>query len=105
MRFTAIALSPLATLFAIRVKLDETATITPPSTGKQLVVKQAFTIIERGTIPQPLASHPSFDFPALWRGDQAGGENRGDFVVDSSGKLPMCEYLLPSTLPGMHMPK
>jgi hypothetical protein len=105
LRFTCLALSPLATLFAIRVKLEETATITPPSTGRPTVTKQSFTIIEQGTIPQPLSSQPQPDFPALWRGVQAGGSDRGNFVTDLIGRLPVCEYSLPSTLPGMHMPK
>jgi len=105
LRFTSLALSPLATLFAIRVRLEETATITPPSTGRTTVTKELFTIIEQGTIPQPLSSHPPADFPALWRGIQAGGSDHGDFVTDLIGKLPVCEFSLPSTLPGMHMPK
>jgi hypothetical protein len=104
-RFTCIALSPLATLFAIRVKLEETAIITPPPTGRSTTTKAAFTILEHGTIPQPLSSHPPIDFPALWRGEQAGGSDRGDFVTDPIGKLPICAYSLPSTLPGMYMPK
>ena len=107
LRFTCIALSPLATLFAIRVKLEETVTITPPSTGRPTVTKQSFTVVEQGIIPQPLSSHPQTDFPTLWRGVQAGGNDREDFLINTIGKLPACAYdqSLPSTLPGMHMPK
>lgn len=47
---------------------------------------------------------PAADFPALWRGTQAGGQDVGDFMADVSGKLPICDHLIPTTLPGMHMP-
>jgi hypothetical protein len=104
-RLTCLALSPLATLFAIRAKLIATTTITPPSTGKSTVTKESFDILEHGLIPQPLSAHPQTDSPALWRGIQAGGSDCGDFAADLSGKLPVCENLHPTTLPGMHMPK
>jgi hypothetical protein len=89
------------------VRLEETVTITPPSTGRPTITKQSFTVVEQGKIPQPLSSHPQTDFPTLWRGVQAGGSDRGDFMNDTIGKLPVCGYdqSLPSTLPGMYMPQ
>jgi len=52
-----------------------------------------------------MTSHPTTDAPALWRGTEAGGDDREDLSIDLSGRLPICEHSLPTTLPGMHMPK
>lgn len=103
-RVSCLALSPLATLLAIRINLVETITVTPPNTGRPTVTKRVFSIISHGQVPQHLLNPPDLSTPALWRGKQAGGEDRGDFVVDLLGKLPVCENSLPTTLPGMHMP-
>jgi hypothetical protein len=105
MRINCIALSPAATLFAIRVRIAATTITTPPSTGIPVTTRQSFVVLELGKIPFSASGHPPAEFPALWRGPAAGGNSWGDYKADGTGKLPACDQLRPSELPGMCMPE
>ncbi len=104
-RLTLPSLDPRVTIFYIRTILIQTHTIRSPRddlTVSPISSQRQLTVIEMGKRPPAQHEHPSKDIPALWRGVEAGGKDRGEdgFMVEKIGRLIPDALVRPSTLPG-----
>lgn len=98
------SLSPAATIFYFRVSLAQTHAISSPrddpNTTEPIVSTRNFLIAEQGRRPPPENPYPRRDWPALWRGVEAGGKDEGDLDLELRGRLPNDDQGRPSTVAG-----
>ena len=57
-------------------------------------------IHEQGRRPPGEHPFPKRDWPALWRGTDAGGKDAADLDLNVKGRLPSDDSGRPSTVPG-----
>lgn len=88
-RFTLTSPSPAVTIFAVRVSLLETETVTSPRDGRQKVNRYVLPMCKLGEIPSLDGSVPVKGSPALWTGVQAGGSDSGTWTGARHGHFPM----------------
>lgn len=89
------------TLFAFRYSLAQTVKIVSPSDpDRPHIATSNFPFVERGERPPRDAGNPGTIWPALWRGTEAGGVDKGGYKIEAKGQMPKDDVLRPSTLPG-----
>jgi hypothetical protein len=71
LRMSALALSPKATIFALRVRLFQTRTVTSPITSQSTTTTQNLVVLQHGEVPLPRHNHPGKESSAVWRGKEA----------------------------------
>jgi hypothetical protein len=71
-----------------------------PATTKPIETSRFFTAIDRGSKPPKGVVCPGLEYPAMWRGAEAGGEDVGEFVVEGNAVMPKDDRARPTTLPG-----
>ena len=102
------SISPLASVYCFRLSLVQTNSITSPrddpATTEPVESKRTFLIAEQGRRPPTDNPHPKKDWPALWRGIEAGGKDTQDLEIDVKGRLPNDDSGRPSTLTGVKTP-
>ncbi|KAL1405312.1 hypothetical protein Q8F55_008939 [Vanrija albida] len=106
------SLMPSTTVFAVRVLLAQTHSITSPRDpdAQKLTGTKHFVILEQGKRPPAGHLHPDKHYVALWRGqaaggkDKADGESGGEIKIDTKARLPNDNVSRPSTLPGVVTP-
>jgi hypothetical protein len=78
------SLMPSTTVFAVRVLLAQTHSITSPRDpdSQKLTGTKHFVILEQGKRPPAGHLHPDKHYIALWRGPGAGGKDK---VAGESG--------------------
>ncbi len=65
-----------------------------------LSTSKYFTTIERGKRPPKGVINPGVEYPAMYRGTEAGGEDVGEFMIEGHAVMPKDDRARPTTLPG-----
>lgn len=91
-------------MFAFKFSLQQDVVVRPPN-DKAKVIKHVdnFPFVYRGDKPKHVA--PGLEYPALWRGRDAGGSDAGEWKIETKGQLPTDDVLRPSSLPQLVAPK
>jgi hypothetical protein len=100
LRMSALALSPKATIFALRVRLFQTRTVTSPITSQSTTTTQNLVVLQHGEVPLPRHNHPGKESSAVWRGKEAGGKDTADYRWEGMGRVPTDFVARSTTLPG-----
>lgn len=112
-RFSLDSIPPTATVFTVRLALEQTHTIVSPrqtqGDAKKVITTRHFALHESGRRPPQGTHYPGKDYIAAWRGTEAGGKDKcgpegGKFVIDTNVRLPKDDIARPSTPPGVVTP-
>ena len=102
------SISPKATIFSVHLLLTQTTSILSPrddpASAQPVVTKRSFPLASEGKSLPGEYNYPSRNWPALWRGTEAGGTSTGDLTVHMRGKLPTDDRGRPSTMKGCVFP-
>ncbi|ORY31277.1 hypothetical protein BCR39DRAFT_527254 [Naematelia encephala] len=102
-KLTIAAIPPNVTIFCFRIQLAQTTTIVSPrdtaDEAKPVTHTRHFVVLQEGQRPPRGHMHPAGNWPALWKGKDAGGSDDDEFKVDAKGRLPDDDDGRPSTLP------
>lgn len=112
-RFSIDSIPPTATVFTVRLALEQTHTIVSPresgGEAKKVITTRHFALHESGRRPPQGTTYPGKDYIAAWRGPEAGGKevcgpDGGRFAIDTNVRLPKDDVARPSTPPGVVTP-
>lgn len=102
-RLTLPSLDPKTTIFSWRLLLKQTHQIRSPRDDpdtKPIIESRLFEIIEHGRTPPRDARNPGTEYPAFWRGTEAGGSSEGECKIEGNAFMPKDDRGRPTTLPG-----
>lgn len=112
-RFSLDSIPSTATLFTVRLALEQTHTIVSPrdagGEAKKVITTRHFGLHESGRRPPQGTIYPGKDYIAAWRGPAAGGKDvcgpdGGKFAIDTNVRLPKDDVARPTTPPGVVTP-
>lgn len=112
-RFSLDSIPSTATLFTVRLALEQTHTIVSPrdagGEAKKVITTRHFGLHESGRRPPQGTIYPGKDYIAAWRGPAAGGKDvcgpdGGKFSIDTNVRLPKDDVARPTTPPGVVTP-
>jgi len=95
-------LSPKTTIFYWSLHLSQTTHVRSPRdpTDTVPIVKtRSFSLFSKGSIPEG-CKNPPLSTAALWRGEEAGGKDKGAYSDEDYGFMPKDDQGRPSTVAG-----
>ena len=90
---------PSVTIYDVRINIIQSVTLSSPRdpVGLTVPLSRTFCIYKDGLRP---GNGAGADFPALWKGKQAGGADESDWTVETKARVPDDTEPRPTTLDG-----
>lgn len=95
----------MTTIFSLHVTLCQTARITSPRDGKEMLRMRRLVIAEKGRRVPSSHPHPDSEWPSLFRGHAAGGNDQGALFIELNGRVAENDFQVrPSATRGVDTP-
>ena len=87
-------------IFDVRILVRMETTLSSPEDGNALKTDGLHPIAEVGKIPPADMPYPDESFPAVWRGTEAGGEDKRGWGEEIKTRFPHSSLVACTTPPG-----